>query len=154
MKECFIGIGKCSHFYIYIVFSIIFKVIKFCLKEKELNEKDDKTGLLILSISKYFGFSIFGILFYCIFPNNVNQSQKNNQKIKNEFEYKYKQKKINIKTKDFIMVSIICLFYVIFLESIQLLKFFDFNELFIWSFDSFSMLIIMQFYYPKKMYKH
>jgi len=155
MTDCVIGIGKCSRLYIYIFFSIVFNLIKDFSLKKTFYLKD---SLLILSVYKYFGFSIIGALFYYI-GLRKNKSQKDdkvniiNQEKNNDLIFIGK-KIIRIENKESNIFLIICLFYVIFLESIQLLYFFDFRELFIWSFDSFSMLIIMNFFYPKKMYKH
>ena len=156
MTECCIGIGECSRFYIYIFFSIIFNLTKdFSLKKAEkLND-----CLLILSIYKYFGFAIFGALLYYISLKRNKSQKKNKVNIKNQDNSSSKliyagKKSITIEDKDKNMFLIISLFYIIFLESIQILCFFDFRELFIWSFDSFSMVIIMNFFYPKKMYRH
>ena len=155
MANCVIGIGKCSPLYKYILFSIVFNLIKDFFLKKTFYLKD---SLLILSVYKYFGFSIVGALLYYISliknrSRNHNKVNINNQENNNKLIYIGKTI-IKIENKDANMFLIICLFYVIFFESIKLLKFFDFRELFIWSIDSFSMLIIMQFYYPKKMYKH
>ena len=109
--SCWIGLGKLSSLYLYIIYSIIFK----CLKDFILSFESIISGvdigifgisselnkhILIKSLYKYIGFIIFSIIFFNYNKNKDedknNNSQSKTQNINNE-EIKEKTTLIYVK---------------------------------------------------------
>ena len=87
MKTTYIGFGKISPLYLYILYSIIFKclndfILSFGLIKNNTNyglfffETELNQHILIKSLYKYIGFIIFGLIF--LFASN--KTNKNNKK--------------------------------------------------------------------------
>ena len=153
MTICFIGIGKITSFFKYMVAFIIFNILKDYCYQNYSFEQYQLTG----SLFKYCGFTIFGCIFYYISISLNKNTKKPNSNNSNENKLNqliYKEARMSIEFENKNLLYFICLFYVIFLESIQLLNFYGFEKLFIWTMDFLSMFIFTQIYFPQKMYKH
>lgn len=152
MSKCCLGLGKCSSFYIYILGSIIFNILKdLSLDFTQILKKRE----IIQSIYKYFGFFIFGIIFLKIFRKKYSKYNKENKN--NNFIASYlifNKNHLSLSTKDIFFVILICLFYIIYLEAIKIFAFFELIDLEFWTLDIFFILIFMYYYFPTKTYKH
>ena len=69
MAKCFIGIGKVSQFYKYILGCVFFNVAQFLV----INYCNSvlKKRHLIQSIYKHFGFILFGFIFFFVFKHCI-----------------------------------------------------------------------------------
>ena len=152
MSKCFIGLGKCSNFYIYILGSIIFNILKdlSLLFTHILRSRG-----IIQSIYKYFGFIIFGAIFLKIFRKNYskNNSQNKNNDFINTY-FIFNKRRLALSKMDIFLTLLICLFYIIYLEGIKIFAYFELHDLEFWTLDIFFILIFMHYYFPTNTYKH
>ena len=156
MSKCFIGCGEIPSFFKYMIAFIVFNIAKdLCYKFGSL-----KYYKIIGSLYKYFIFATFGFLFYYISIKRYIV-KKDNKKIdtSNSTENKknkliYNKISLNKELINQYMYYSICFFYVIFFESLQLIDYFGFSILFIWTFDFLSMLIFINIFYSNKMFLH
>ena len=122
MSKCCLGLGKWSHFYLYIFGYIISSILYDLLLN--LDGKKDGKGLFLFSpilnghilikyLYKYLGFIIFGIIFSNVSKQNEKKEAKDEKIIKKTFVELIFNKITLIKNQDVILFFIICLIYVI-----------------------------------------
>ena len=143
MSKCFIGLGKCSYFYFYILGAIILNFIKrsFFTSINCILFKHS----LIQDVYKFFSFILFGIIFLFIQKSNLSKNKKK----------KIIKRNLIIFTKNDFYISIIVYFiYVIYLEIIKIISFFRLDVLIFWTAHLFFVLFFMNRYYPKNIYRH
>ena len=146
MKECFIGWGKYSHFYIYIFCCFIFNVFKDISLEnsKVLNKKQ-----FIQSIYKYIGFILFGYIFFIKFKKNIrkrsiitqrllpkkknnkdnkesNDNKDNNNNKKNKLIYNKNNRNLYLSQNEESSIFLMILIYVIYYEFFKIEKYYGF----------------------------
>ena len=123
MSKCFIGLGKCSYLYFYILGLFAFKSLKIIFSKKEILVMNDH--YLVHSIFTYFGFIVFGRLFNFILNRNLNEKEKENNKINDinsltpSSELSYTNIKKLSKFDTFVFI-IICIIFIIYFESIKI----------------------------------
>ena len=159
MNEHCIGFGKFRKIHLYILSFIIFSSLKnFVLYYSNILNNI----YLMQSISRYFSFLFFGIIFYIKFKKNLNNS-KNKNFISNKYIKKNNAKEIKliynnndkiISYEEKILYYIICFIYVLYYEILQILDFFELYPLDIWSFESIFVILFMHLYYPHNTYNH
>ena len=138
MSKCFIGLGKCSYFYFYILGAIILNFIKrsFFTSINCILFKHS----LIQDVYKFFSFILFGIIFLFIQKSNLSKNKKK----------KIIKRNLIIFTKNDFYISIIVYFiYVIYLEIIKIISFFRLDALIFWTAHLFFVLFFMNRYYQK-----
>ena len=92
MYKCFIGFGKCSYLYFYILGLFACNSLKIIFSKKEILVMNDH--YLIHSIYTYFGFVVFGRLFNFILNRSLGEKDKNkindinSQTLSSESSYK------------------------------------------------------------------
>ena len=139
MKECFIGFGKCSKFYIFIAANVLFNTISYFSYQYSLF----KNILVVKNLFQYFSFSLFGyILLYLEKKKTIKETKliDNNSVI--------------IATKDIIELFLICLIFVIFNDTEQIIDSLGFYDLEFWTINILCMLLFMRIYFPSNIYKH
>lgn len=161
----YLGFGKCSHFYLYILGSSFFNILKEILLKQTTILKNK--GLL-QSIFKYCGFIFFGTIFYIKFKINLKDSVNSGTKEKittrkiemddylkgSKLIYNDNKKNFVISNKEGSLLFIVCFIYVLHLEIIKFLDYFQFYPLEFWTFDVIFVLLLMNLYYPKNIYNH
>ena len=160
MSENYIGFGKWSIFYNYILFCFICNV----LKDLSINNCDKLNNNGILRhIYKYFGYMLFGFIFFVIFKTRLNKMNTNkdlNEKkeLKNSKDailiYNDKRYNFTMRKIDSFTLIIICLIYVFNSEITKILDYYDFYCLDLWTMDIFALLILMYYFFPQYTYKH
>ena len=155
MSKCFIGLGKCSHFYIYIIGSVILSILRYYFyKSNVLIMNDHK---LVRNIYKSTGYILFGILFNFILNRNLKNKEKNEI---NDIERTtshlifYNALKLKFSNKNIFLLIIICSIYNIDQISMELISFFRLNSLMLWTIRLSFLLIFMNYYFPQNIYKH
>ena len=88
--------------------------------------------LLLQSIYRYFSYILFGLFFNWIINNNILKIQK----------------------KDILSCIFICFIYVLHFESLKMKGYFKLSSLFIWTAHIGFLIIFMNIYFPKNIYKH
>ena len=160
MSENYIGFGKWSIFYNYILFCFICNV----LKDLSINNCDKLNNNGILRhIYKYFGYILFGFIFFVIFKTRLNKMNTNkdlNEKkeLKNSKDailiYNDKRYNFTMRKIDSFTLIIVCLIYVFNSEITKILDYYDFYCLDLWTMDIFALLILMYYFFPQYTYKH
>ena len=164
MSNNFIGIGKCSRFYLYIIGYLLSSLFqKFLIN---IEDKKNGKGLLFFSpilndhkliqyLYKYFSFIIFGFFSFYITQKNTKKetiseikktNTKNRELIYNDI--------FKISKKDMALFFIISLIYIIVPLSISIIRYFGFDELILWTADIVFIVLLMNHYFPKPSYKH
>ena len=160
MSKCCIGLGKCTHFYCYILTYVVsYSLTYLILHNSNILNKNN----LIQSICRYFSFLSLGIVFFIIFKKNLH---KNNKKRiimpKNEGDCNIRDNslifnnkpQLELNKQDGILFFIICLIYVLYYEIIQLLSYLGFYPVEFCSLDIIIVLLFMYLYYPQNTYRH
>ena len=145
MTECFLGLGKCSSVYFFILGSIFFNTISyFSSFYILLNEFK-----VIKNMCKYFGFVFFGCIGLFI-------EKKIEQKIKSKKEEKklIDEGGVKITFKNIIELIIICLINVIYYDSREIIDTLNVYDLEFWTFNIIFMLLFMRIYFPSNLYLH
>ena len=163
MSKCCLGLGKWSHFYLYIFGYIISSILYDFLLN--IDGKKNGKGLflfspilnghtLIKNLYKYLSFIIFGIIFSIISKQNAKKETKDEKIIKKNFVELIFNEITLIKNQDVIIFFIICLIYVIQPLLISIIRYFGFDELIIWTIDIVFIVLLMNYYFPKNNYFH
>ena len=164
MAKCIIGFGKCSRYYLYILYSMCCYFLYFIMFDFSLFDSDSKKGILffipvinahflIKCLYKYLGFIVFSILLIYFDRNNERKSIK--EKITKSFNYELIYNEENaINSKDKIQIIIICIIYPIFLESVNMLYLFGFYNLDFWITNIIFTSYFMKVYYKITEYSH
>lgn len=148
MSKCFIGIGKCSYFYFYLLGLIILNALKRALFQNK-NITFNK-HLLIKSVYKYFSYIIFGALFHIILKKYLIKEKKvtNNKKI-----LTYNKKTIST-TVSLFSIFTVCIIYVIYYESKTLIVIYKLRDLMFWPVHLAFLLLFINIYFPQNIHKH
>ena len=162
MVECFIGIGKLSHFYIYILGCISFNIAQYLIihyYESEVKERP-----LIQSIFKHLGYILFGFIFLILLkcnnrysrqihrPKKSKNSDNDNKNI--QLIYNNNIKNIVLSDSDIYTLIIVGLNYIIYYESLKIINYLDFYSLEIWTVEIIFLLLLTHYYFPNTIYKH
>ena len=163
----FIGIGKCSKYYLYILGTVIFKSLKeslFSFNSIDTNAKLSLFGFipylsqhtLIKSLYRYISFIFGGALF--LYISNKDSSKK--KEIKKEDSHKSLKLKPLIYNKargsksNVIEILKVCFSYVIHDDIMQIMYLLRFSSYDIWAFDMIFILLFMKKYFSISLYKH
>ena len=156
MLKQYIGFGKWSKFYNYILFLVIASVIGDISigNCKKLNNNG-----IIRNLYKYFKNILFGSIFLAIFKIGLNKLNRNKDSIektkrpKNSKDttliFNDKRYAFAMGNIDVIFLLIISLIYVVISEIGNILNFFDLYSLDLWIVDIFFILILMYNYFPQ-----
>ena len=163
----FIGIGKCSKYYLYILGTVIFKTLNeslFSFNSIDTNVKLSLFGFipylsqhtLIKSLYRYLSFIFGGALFLYI----SNKDSSNKKEIKKEDSHKSLKLKPLIYNKargsksNAKEILKVCFSYVIQDEIMQIMYLLKFSGYDIWTFDMIFILLFMEKYFSITLYKH
>ena len=161
MSNFFLGFGKCSKFYIYIIASTLSNTLKDISLENTYVLKNKQ---LLQNIYKYLGYIIFGIIFFIFFKKNQRISRiflklENDQKFDdsnktNNLIYYDNKVQFILSLKERFLLLIVCLIYVLYFQIISILKYLEFELVDFWTFDIVFSLLFMYLYYHIVPYKH
>lgn len=167
MSKSFIGFGKCSKYYIYILGTVIFKCLRDCLFGFNNINPETKIGLvgfipklsshhLIQSLYKYFSFIVGGGIFSCILKKKIaNETEiinsKENFKLKGLIHNKKPDYSIKKRIPEILIVGLIFCFHS---ELSRIMYLFDFGGLDLWTFDVMFLFLFMDLYFIIDYYKH
>ena len=167
MFKKFIGIGKWSPSYLYILGASIFKCLRDCLFNFNSINPESKIGLfgftpilsnhtILTSIYMYISYILLGLLFYYI--SNKKLMKENNKKNSEKLSLlpkgliHNKKNKITIKRIfQILSISFIIVFHSDIIKMLYLLGFSSFD---IWTFDIIFILFFMNRYFVINIYKH
>ena len=158
--SCWIGFGKLSSLYLYILYSITFKSLNdFILSFESIIKLDEDKGIfwispelknhiLIQSLYKYISFILFGFIFlYCSKEKTKKKKKRKNDLIDNK-------KKKYISNTTIFYLFLICLLYVFYLELIKISYPLGFHDCDLWIFNILFILIFISHFYSINHYKH
>ena len=160
MSKCFIGLGKCSHFYLFILSYVISRYLNYIILQKSCITKK---SYFIHSLCRYFSYLCLGIVFLIIFTKNLNKTKKNTLSVSKIVENNNRsdkllifnnRKRLKTSEQNEFLFFIISLIYALYTEILQMLNYFGFYPIEIWSFDIIFVIVFMYLYYPKNTYKH
>ena len=114
---------------------------------------------LIKSVYKYFGFILFGIIFYILKNKKSKKSDKANKANIETTGKKFSTELIHYQrsnASNFSIVGLIitCILYVLFLEFIEISYFYGLHDLDLWIFNILFALIFLSKYYSINHYLH
>ena len=166
-----IGFGKCSKYYLYILFTIILKSLKdvifgFSYIDQKIKGDSDifntllSSHVLIQNLLRYLGFILGGYIFLKI--KEKNNPSKNipliTQYEESNSEVKLIQLNINTKlimskkfSKSEIIISVI---YTIHYELTRILYLMNYYYLDIWTFDLMFIILFMYIHFKIKLYNY
>ena len=167
MANSYIGCGKLSSLFLYILYRIIFKFLKDILLSFGLVKNDINYGLfffetelnkhiIIKSIYKYISFILFGTIFLYISSksnNNKNEESKESKESRKSIYLIYLQKTKISKTSKFNLV-LICFLYVYFLEFVEISYSVGFHDFDLWIFNIVFALFFISCYFSIEIYNH
>ena len=160
MSKCFIGLGKCSHFYLFILSYVISRYLNYIMLQKSCIIKK---SYFIHSLCRYFSYLCLGIVFLIIFTKNLNKTKKNTLSVSKIVENNNRsdkllifnnRKRLKTSEQNEFLFFIISLIYALYTEILQMLNYFGFYPIEIWSFDIIFVIVFMYLYYPKNTYTH
>ena len=161
MVNSYIGCGKISPLYFYILYSIIFKclndfILSFGLIKNNTNyglfffETELNQHILIKSLYKYISFIIFGI----ILLYTSNKSKKDRERGNSKKLIHKKTKKLKISKASKFNLLLICFIYVYFLEFVEISYSLGFHDLDLWIFNIVFAPFFISRYFSIDIYKH
>ena len=159
---CCIGFGKCSYFYFYLFGAILTNAIK-----RELLNIDSfilKQFLQLQSIYRYFSYILFGLLFNWILVRYLHKKKRkedNNEEINRRKLSRTKTLNtliynniLKFPKKDIFSCIFVCFIYILHLESLKIVGYFNLGSLNIWTAHIGFIIIFMNIYFPQNIYKH
>ena len=162
MKTTYIGFGKISPLYLYILYSIIFKclndfILSFGLIKNNTNyglfffETELNQHILIKSLYKYISFILFGL----IFLYTSNKTKRNNKKKERRKSKKLiHNKKLKVSKASKFNLLLICFLYVYFLEFVEISYSLGFHDFDLWIFNIVFALFFISRYFSIHIYNH
>ena len=164
----YIGLGKCSKYYLYILGAIIFRILKECLFGFIGYDPESKGSLfgfipelanhfLLQQFYRYISFIIGGIIFMIITKKNSMTEEEKNLNKKKNLELKgliHNKKKASSEKVHFIKIFSVCLIFCLHAELSRIMYLFDFDGLDFWIFDIIFTLFFMDTYFKIKYYNH
>ena len=168
IKKCkIITIGKCSRYYLYILYKCLFELVSRILMGYE-KFGDDGIGLLgfcptlsaynfVQSIFLYIGYIIFGIIFFKYKRDDKGATndllyKKEEINQKHKFIHNKPQKKLTKQT--LITIVLVCLAFVSHIEIKKVLYIQGFQFFNFWSLEIVFMLYFMKKYFIMDYYRH
>ena len=154
MSNFFIGIGKCSKRYKYILYYTILRLINNILNDI-ISYKFEfilPYHKIIKSIYKYFGYIIFGLLF--IYIRRRKSKKVNNNSEKDRFSLIYIQKEANDIKDNYLTLIIILLILVLHQELIMIMGAFLLYPFNFWIFGIIFINIFLYKYYKAPLNYH
>ena len=168
MKKCFIGIGKCSYYYLYVVGVLILYFIKAMIVNEFDIEEIEKYKIIVLSKHNFIqivytnlGYIVFGSIIYFYIQRkkknkilNEPKKQKSGEdlnnllynKDNNNENYNYPK-----ETKRLIIIGIAFTIYQIFSTFSYTFGFDDFD---LWTTDFIFVYFLMKYYFNLRLNKH
>ena len=171
MCKKYIGFGKCSKSYIYILFAFILKTLDdnyFNYTSVSPESEIDFLGIspvlanhiIVQNFYKYISCIIGGILFKFIIRTNISEKTKQQDSKINKINFiiseapkllHYKSDIVNMPITEIIIVSII---YVIHFELLDILYTFKLYNLCFWSFEIIFVIFFIKRYFVIKFYNY
>ena len=172
LKNCkIITIGKCSRYYLYILYKGLFELFSLLLLGTK-NFNDNGIGIFgfcptlskfnfVKSIFLYIGYIIFGFIFFKyrrVDKEDTNdllyKKEKEQEQVNQKHQFIHNKPKIKLTKKTFIAIVLVSLAFVTHIEVkkvfyIEGLQFFNF-----WSLEIFFMLYFMKKYFIVYFYRH
>ena len=156
MSECFIGLGKCSYFYFYILGDIISNALRRLLFKLDIIII--KHYFLVQNVYQFLGYIIFGILLNYILKKSLNKNNRNEDNSITRRNIKSSKliynDSLKFSKKNILSFIIICSIYAFYNIIDDIVRFYKFNNLIFWTFDLAFVLILMNCYFPQNFYKH
>ena len=134
----FIGLGKFSNFYFYILACAFFRIISYLSLHFSISLKKCE---LMENIYEYFGLILFGFIFSSIYKNKSNIEKDDN------FNR-------TITYNDILIFFFICFIFVVCYDFREIIRTLGFQDLEIWTFGIIFVLLFMHMYFPSNIYKH
>ena len=168
MKCCAFGFSTCSFSYLYILFTIVFYFLKYCiLSFSELSSKNriNIFGIepvltnhrLIMLLIEYLGYIIFGGLFFYFFRIRKIIKKNNKEKIEENNHPKNMQlifKKQRLSKKAIKILLIACFLFAIQLIIRGIMNFLSLGMLDLWIFNIIFISFFMKIILKVEIYKH
>ena len=168
MKCCAFGFSTCSFSYLYILFTIVFYFLKYCiLSFSELSSKNriNIFGIepiltnhrLIMLLIEYLGYIIFGGLFLYLFRIRKIIKKNNKEKIEENNHPKNMQlifKKQRLSKKAIKILLIACFLFAIQLIIRGIMNFLSLGMLDLWIFNIIFISFFMKIILKVEFYKH
>ena len=168
MKCCAFGFSTCSFSYLYILFTIVFYFLKYCiLSFSELSSKNriNIFGIepvltnhrLIMLLIEYLGYIIFGGLFLYLFRIRREIKKNNKEKIEENNHPKNIQlifKKKHLSKKAIKILLIACFLFAIQLIIRGIMNFLSLGMLDLWIFNIIFISFFMKIILKVEIYKH
>ena len=168
MKCCAFGFSTCSFSYLYILFTIVFYFLKYCiLSFSELSSKNriNIFGIepvltnhrLIMLLIEYLGYIIFGGLFLYLFRIRRIIKKNNKEKIEENNHPKNMQlifKKQRLSKKAIKILLIACFLFAIQLIIRGIMNFLSLGMLDLWIFNIIFISFFMKIILKVEFYKH
>ena len=161
-KKCFISIGRCSRLYLFILYSGGFKLFTILILGEQ---KNNNKGIGLFSFSPKMnnynfyqgiltnlGYIIFGLIFY-FWKGRINKKIQSENKNLNLLVAKPKSKDI-IKKASKKTIFLVCITFVIYTESLNVLYINGFQFLDYWPTEILFILYLMKRYYKIDYYLH
>lgn len=161
MAKCFIGFGKCSYFYLYLLAYFIFNIIKRLLFNGTFEDLYFRLSIfhhnIIQNIVKYFSYIILGLIFFYISKKNKKFKKKDNEIMinnsSNSIVLIYNNVIITSQKHGFLLIFI-CFIYICYIELLRILIFFQFSPLIFWTAHIAFIIVFMKYYFPESLHKH
>ena len=168
MPKSFIGFGKFSKYYFYILGVVFFRAVKDCIGGFLAINPQSGTGLygfvpilskhyLIQDFYKYIGYLLGGLIFSFILKKKTMNNEKNEIKKKKSLQLKeliYNGKKAAPSKVSIFDILIVCSLYFVHIETARTLYSFDFSGLDFWVFDIVFIILFMDSFFVMNYYKH
>ena len=168
MPKSFIGFGKFSKYYFYILGAVFFRTVKDCIGGFLAINPQSGTGLygfvpilskhyLVQDFYKYIGYLLGGLIFSFILKKKTMNKEDNEIKKKKSLQLKeliYNAKKAEPSKVSIIEILIVCGLYFVHVETARTLYSFDFSGLDFWVFDIVFIILFMDSFFVMNYYKH
>lgn len=167
MSKCFIGFGKCSKYYLYILGTVIFKCLKDCIFGFTSINPESKIGLfgiipklsnhfLIQSFYRYISFIFGGLIFMYISKNNSKKEKRNIDTRKTLIlkSLIYNKNTDGSKKTSFIEIFKVCFAFCFHQEISVIMYLFVFFGLDFWIFDIIFIILFMDTYFIITFFRH
>ena len=110
------------------------------------------------NIYQFLSYIIFGIIFNIILKKFLNKNNRNEDnsitRIKTRSSNLIYNDSLKFSKKNILSFIIICSIYAFYIIIMDILRFFKYNNLNIWTFHLAFVLIFMNCYFPQNLYKH
>ena len=157
MPKYIIGLGKCSKFYFYILGNIICNAIIIYILKYNLIFNHCP---LVQQLFIFFGFVFYGTIFYFIMNIYINKRYKNEdnniiiKKTRTKSNQLIYNNILKLSKKNIFSFFVVCLFYAINLLSLTIFSYFYLTKLLIWTANLAFVLLFLNHYFPRNLYKH